>query len=225
VLQSLTETAYVAPAIFAPLAVLATIRLVRPATRAAGLRLVTALAVAAAVLAPVSLEYYAVVVENPDLSAQTVWTGPAVTLWWSLPMFVGQEHANQMAVVTMLLVVVGMAVACFDGEARGNVARRGAWATGVLWFVVGAALSIGGWAPSDGRCAWHCPRSSASVSTSMPAHRIRLRSRGASTRRGSATEPGARAPSRVGTGRRDPAPPEAAAVAPRTRGRDVSLDL
>ena len=142
VLQSLTETAYVAPAVVAPLAALAAIRLVQPATRAAGLRLAAALAVSAVALAPVYLGYRAVIADNPNLSAQTIWTNPVV-LPWTLPGFLGQEMPAQMAAVTMLLIVVGVLVACLRGEWRHDPARARGWATGALWFVVGATLSIG----------------------------------------------------------------------------------
>jgi hypothetical protein len=142
VLQCLTDCVYIAPAVLAPLGLLAAIRTLRPTTRAAGLRLVAGLAMALALLAPVYAAYVEVVRSNPDFREQTVWKNPLLVPQ-SLPALVGQQAPHGMAPVTILLLAVSLAVLVVR-RGRPGSAPRSAWAAGVLWWTVGSLVAFGG---------------------------------------------------------------------------------
>jgi hypothetical protein len=151
-LEALVDPIYVAPAVVAPLGVLALWRLARARTRRAGLALVAALAVAGVLLLPAAAEYLAVRAANPELARQSPWGGrdapwpaaldpylvggvpvaPLPIPWWkggnSGPL--GLPHA------AYALILAGGLVAL----RRGTRARRG-WAHAGLWAVTGVLVS------------------------------------------------------------------------------------
>jgi hypothetical protein len=112
VLQSLTDLVYVAPAVFAVLGVLATIRVVRRGTRAAGVRLMIALGLAGLALAPVYAGYLLVRSENPALASQSVWrTAPPLVVVPELFFRPGTGPAVFLPPVIVLVVLGLLALA------------------------------------------------------------------------------------------------------------------
>ena len=89
-LQSATDPLYVAPAMAVPLVAIALVRLRSPAMRPHGLAMIRALVVAGVLLLPIYAGYADVLLRNPDLAAQSVWTsrsaasdgGVTLPLWF-----------------------------------------------------------------------------------------------------------------------------------------------
>jgi hypothetical protein len=142
VLQSLTEPLYVAPAVLGPLGVLAVGRLVRRATRPAGLRLAGVLALVVLALVPMLRGYLRVRAANPALATQTPWVITEASIPYQLParLFAG---SGPLAVtpVAMGLIAAGAVTALWRRRNGGTPPRSGAWAHGVLWTVVGACMA------------------------------------------------------------------------------------
>ena len=140
-LQCLVDTIYVAPAVLAPLGVLAVARLVRRATRPAGWCLVGALALAVVLMAPILAGYAAVRAANPDLPTQTFWRTTRMAL--PLPYGIFADGSSR-AVPLFLLAFVAVAGA-HDAWRRRREARDGApsiWAHGSLWMLCGIVISL-----------------------------------------------------------------------------------
>lgn len=134
VLQCLADLVYVAPAVLAPLALLAGGRLLRRETRGAGRRLAGVLAVASLLLVPVYAGYVDVYLRNPALSAQTTWRHEAFVIpFGGLPLLVGPTVVPSVA---LLLIAIGAVL-----EPRGWWSSR-AWRAAAVWTVVGCLLSL-----------------------------------------------------------------------------------
>ena len=140
VLQCLTEPAYIAPAIIAPLGLLAIVRLVRPSSREQGLALLGILALALLALAPVYAGYESIRSANPDLSEQTYWKNlPPTQLPWG-PM--RPDAATALTPVALLLVSAGLASAIWRHRNRLGEFIGTPWMHAGLWAAVGVAISI-----------------------------------------------------------------------------------
>jgi hypothetical protein len=137
-IQSLTDVIYVGPVVFLSLAVLALGRVVRRATRAAGLRLAAVLAIALVPLLPFLAEYAAVRAANPSLPRQTNWIGQ-LTMRFPL----GLLHPGSpmgVAVSALALIVVGRLV---RRRTTGSLAV--AWRHAGVWASVGVLISLTRW--------------------------------------------------------------------------------
>jgi hypothetical protein len=141
VLQCLDDLVYIAPAVLAPLGVLAVVRFARARTRRSGIALATAIVLTLVVMSPMIAGYVAVRRENPNLAQQTFWPPPL-----GIPPAFGQlfSPASARAVpvpIAVLIVALGIA---FVSRARGRPLRRRdtIWVHGALWFVVGVVLSL-----------------------------------------------------------------------------------
>jgi hypothetical protein len=154
VVQSLTDSVYVAPAVFVPLAVLALLRCGRARSRAAGLRLLAALVLAGVALSPLYAGYYIVRLENPGLHRQSVYpTHPFLhrlpDQWLTQGMGPAVFLPPTLAVVALGLI----ALACRRWKPGGMPARTG-WAHGALWTIVGILISL---APVTFWDGWRVP--------------------------------------------------------------------
>ena len=138
VLQSLVSAVYVAAAVFAPLVVLAIIRLARSSTRASGARLSIILAVALLVLAPLYAGLLGVRRDNPALDRQTIWTISQPT---HLPWGPFKEDLSPMAAPWLVYVLVGIGLLTHLLRRRPGELRA-AWRHGGLWFFVGFVGSL-----------------------------------------------------------------------------------
>jgi hypothetical protein len=145
VLQCLTELVYVAPAVLGPLGVLTTIRLARRETRAAALRMAAVLVLGVLALLPLYRGYVAVRAANPALATQTVWRIAEMSFPHPLgPVLTGQRQGRPFVVtpVTMCLIVTGLGAALWRRSRGAASLTRSGWIQGVLWTVVGAAMSL-----------------------------------------------------------------------------------
>jgi hypothetical protein len=142
VLQCLTDLAYVAPAVLAPLGLLALSRLVRRGSRRAGLGLLLVLAAALVVLAPVLAPYWSVSAAMPDPERQTFW--PRILDRYPLVLPWGLFEADvATAVPTVVWLLVAAGVLSLVLRPAGVRARsRGAWLNGALWLTVGVVISL-----------------------------------------------------------------------------------
>lgn len=137
-LQCLTDVTYVAPAVVAPLLVLAVVRGLRPSTRRAGLILAAIVAGAVMVMLPVWVGHLMVARENPNLRAQTLWSNgqaPTVLPWgpfgWMAPMAVQPG--------VFALIALGAFVHVFSRDAR---TPKHAWRHAAYWSLIGLAISL-----------------------------------------------------------------------------------
>lgn len=143
VLQCAADLVYVTPATLAPLGVLALVRIARPATRAAGLRLAAALGLVAVALSPIAWGYAAVRHANPNLAAQTVWTLPprASAVAWAT--------ATYLPWTVRGLVLAGLAARIVAGRREAARTPAAAWGHALLWWLSGALLVA--WLPDVAR--------------------------------------------------------------------------
>jgi hypothetical protein len=141
VLQGMANP-YYAAATLAPLGVLAALRLVRPSGRRAGVALAGALAVATLALCVVYAPYGFVRALEPNLRWQTWWgfsRDVEIDLPWG---FVTNAVRPTGIPFPMLdLVGLGLVLACLPRADRSE-GERTAWRQGLLWTLVGLALSI-----------------------------------------------------------------------------------
>jgi hypothetical protein len=153
VVQCLTDPVYVAPAVLAPLAVLASARLIRRAWRPSGWRLLGVLVAVPLCLAPFLIGYVRVRLANPVLAAQTLWGLASIhaikgvmpaeltTMFWFTP------TPRTPAPILVGFAVIGLIVA---GGLTGALRRWwGAgsglghpWAHAALWVLVGTFVSL-----------------------------------------------------------------------------------
>jgi hypothetical protein len=148
VLQCLSDVAYVAAAVLAPLGVIGLVRLLRPATRRAGMRTLGVVLAAPIVLAPVYAGYVVVASQNPDIGQQTNWRGLGSKLFpWlgqhltELPWGpIGDLAPPAVAPIAIVLVLVGLAVVLVRGIEDG--ATRRLWWHALGWTVVGFLVSL-----------------------------------------------------------------------------------
>jgi hypothetical protein len=141
VAQSLTEPVYVAPAVFAPVAAVALLRLVHPRTWKTGLLLLGTLALAAVALLPLYQQYLAVRHANPFLSSQSAW--PVAVPPTDVPFDL--LHGIGPAVVppaTLALLAVGVVLLAVRRRGGVRLGLDAAWSTGAVWAVVGIVLSL-----------------------------------------------------------------------------------
>jgi hypothetical protein len=142
VLQGLTDVAYVAPAVLAPLVTLAALRLVRPVSRANGLRLLTVALAAALILLAIHFPYRAVVAANPRLAEQTNWRIDPMQGSLELPGGL-MGILSPLAVPTLALALIaatGM-VSLLRGW-RGSGSEASAARNVLLWIAVGLFISL-----------------------------------------------------------------------------------
>jgi hypothetical protein len=141
VLQCLTDPVYVAPAVLAPLLILAVYRGARAATRGRGVRLAAIVAVATSIVGAVFLPYLSLRAENPNLAQQTNWPRPKLEAL-DLPggLF---SPLSPLAIpsLALLLIVVAVAVAAWRGW-RGSRAEASAFRHALLWSGLGILLSL-----------------------------------------------------------------------------------
>ena len=136
-LQCLSDVTYVAPAVVAPLLVLAVVRVLRPSTRRAGLVLAAIVAGAVVVMLPVWVGHLIVARENPNLRAQTLWgNGQAPTvLPWGLFRWMAPTAVQP---VVLALIALGGLVRVFARDGR---TPRHAWLHATYWSLMGLAIS------------------------------------------------------------------------------------
>jgi hypothetical protein len=134
----LVDLAYVAPTVLLALAVLALLRLARPATRSSGGWLLAALAGALVLLAPVAAGYARVRAANPDLLAQTYWVR-ALAAARAAPL---ASRLRLLDGASALLPLVGAGLAAHVAS-RGRADRTpaAAWGQAALWIGVGVAAA------------------------------------------------------------------------------------
>ena len=151
VLQSLASLLYLGAAVFAPLTLLALVRLARPATRRAGFRLLGVLLLAGLVLLPVAAEYGAVRAANPGLDDQTYWRWwhPVTTLPWGL--LWGYGASTAVPIATVGLIAVGAASLALSARSRRLPWACTAWAHSAFWAGTGAIMSLSPAATWHGR--------------------------------------------------------------------------
>lgn len=140
VLQCLTNVVYVPPAVLGPLAVLALARIVRPATRPAGIRLLVVLVLATLVLLPVYAEHFLIWRDNPSIGAQTEWG--AAGLLTRLPWGPFTSGPTAVPFATLALIGIGLCALAFSPRLGGPAASRRSWAQAALWAGVGIYLSL-----------------------------------------------------------------------------------
>ena len=139
--QCLTDVSYVTPAVLAPLIVIAALRLLRPPTRASGLRVLAIAVAAGAVVFAVHARYFAVAARNPHLAEQTNWRldpmGSALGLRGLLsamsPLAIPSLAYGLLAVVALLVAWRGW---------RGSATEARAARYTLIWIAVGIAVSL-----------------------------------------------------------------------------------
>jgi len=137
-LQGLVSAVYLAAATFAPLVVLAAVRLARRPTRSAGRRLAASLLAALLLLSPLYAALVGLRRANPDLERQTVWQVVEPT---RLPLGPLSGSLSPLAIppVAWLLVAAGLLVHL--GRRRRGPLRE-VWRHGALWLSVGFLASL-----------------------------------------------------------------------------------
>jgi len=142
-MQCSTELVYVAPAVLAPLGVVAGARIVRRRRRADGLRLAAAAALALLVLSPLYLEYRAV--RAPGL--ETPWPvaqRPTELPWglfgaWPAPLtWTDAPPPAALPPLAFALVALGACSVLAGGGRR----ERRLWLHGFTWTAVGLVISL-----------------------------------------------------------------------------------
>jgi hypothetical protein len=138
-LQSLSSVLYVAAAVVGPLGVLALWRLLRPGTRAAGLRLLAALGLALVAVAPVAAGYLRLRVADPGLAERTYWS------WWqpvsALPWHPVLGYQVPTAVPPSAFGLCLLGLALFAAR-RAPGAERAAWRHAGFWALAGMLISL-----------------------------------------------------------------------------------
>ena len=139
-LQSLSSPVYISAALLVPLGVLAVGRVLRPALRVDGLRLLAATGLAIVLLAPVAAGYVAVRITHPDVKSYWSWWHPTTDLPW------GPIAAPQTPTAVPLLAVglaaaglVSLALPWRNGTAP--VSPR-AFGHAAFWAVAGIVMGI-----------------------------------------------------------------------------------
>ena len=154
VLQCLGNMVYVTAATLAPLALLALGRIVRPATRHAGVRLAVALGITVVVLAPVYAGYLDARRSSGDIRAESLWSttredlppevearvvriGGVLRPVVRVPQDItAVTRSTWVSITTLALIATGALLAGW------RAFRTTAWVHGALWTSVGIVLSI-----------------------------------------------------------------------------------
>src|SRR5205814_4048722 len=138
VLQALAEPVYLAPAVLAPLAILAAVRLASRSARASGIRLLAVTVAAGAVLAPLYVGYARIRAANPALPEQTLWRNEALMplllptrLSWD-----GLAGMGPARVSAGLLLLVLVGASCLAVAPPSDDVRRG-WRQVGFWTAAG----------------------------------------------------------------------------------------
>ncbi len=143
VLQCLTDLVYMTPTVFGPLGVLAGLRLLKPSTRLAGIRLGVALVITLVMLAPLYYFYLSVASSNPDLGNQTKWVTTESALPSVLPERLFEGFGPLLLTPSgLVLIAIGACAALLRRRSHGSLDLPGGWAHGALWLIVGAGLSL-----------------------------------------------------------------------------------
>ena len=144
VLQCLVDPIYVAPAVLAPVGLVAAWRTLRSGRRASGLSLAGILAVTVLALTPIYQAYLTMRTENPSLADQTVWRAPpgprpmeALTVPGG-PLEALRPTAIPWVIIP--LVFVGL-VSFLLRPRREREVTRAAWRHAGLWVVVSLLVS------------------------------------------------------------------------------------
>ncbi len=143
-LQCLADPVYVAAAVLGPLGLLAVSRLARHESRASGLALVGAIAIAFLLLTPVYLPYIAIREANPGLATQSYWAHPIflnavrLRLPWG---FLAETRPTSFAPGLVGLVLAGLFVATRTSVAKAETLRRG-FQHALLWTLTGLLLTV-----------------------------------------------------------------------------------
>ena len=134
--QCVTDVVYVALPVVLIAGLAAGVMLLRPPTRAKGLRVLVALALAMVALMPVYAGYLGVRAANPDLRTQSVWTGKFfafVDEWTGLPLGYGPLALDPAALLPAIVGVVLGLTRIVDVPAE----RVRAWRHAGFWFFTG----------------------------------------------------------------------------------------
>lgn len=141
VVQALADAVYAALPVAVVLVLIAGVRLVRPRSRAVGVRMLAALGMAGAVLSPMYAGYLAVRAANPELRTQSVWTAKLFGVetrhpWTGLP---GGISPLALDPSVFLPILAGCAL-WIAGIVEVPPARRRAWRHAAVWLLVGWLL-------------------------------------------------------------------------------------
>lgn len=140
-IQCLTEPVYVAPAVLAPLGLLALSRIARPAWRLHGVRLLLVLAAALVCVAPFLLGYAWVHAHNPALATQTPWRRLIIPTDLSKLLWSGSD-ATSMGPVMLVTIVAGALLAGWNRWWGSTAIPSRAWNHGLFWALAGTLISI-----------------------------------------------------------------------------------
>ena len=139
VFQSLVDPLYIAPAVFAPLGVLAIGRLIRRDTRSGGWRLVGLLGLALLALTPVAAGFLAVRRLTPHLDSQTPYAfRPDVAV---PPLVFGVLGSTDVPTPALAVILLGGLAFLLRRRAAEPGVRTG-WAHAALWAAVGIYIAL-----------------------------------------------------------------------------------
>lgn len=151
VAQELVHFGYIAPSVLGPLTLLAAVRIAFPRTRASGLQLALVVAVGALALAPELLAYRAIQRINPNLPAQTIWSGvpgpidlPSGLIAFLMPTAL---VPGAFALIGLGAVLAGLRPRRDPLDER----RAQAWRQAAFWAVAGTLIAL----PSTVRVLGH----------------------------------------------------------------------
>ena len=148
-LQSLASPVYVPAALLIPLGLLAAARLLRPGTRADGLRLLGTMALAVVLLIPVVAGYVTVRVAHPNLESYWGWWHPTSELPWGP--IASAQMPTAVPLVAFAVIAAGLVSLLLPwGPAAPPVAPR-LFGHAAFWAVAGIAMGIAPAATWDGR--------------------------------------------------------------------------
>jgi hypothetical protein len=139
-LQCSVDVAYVAPAVLVPLGAIAAWRLLHRDTRASGLRLTLALALAVLALAPLLLGYVAVRSANPSLQSQTAWATKPRIFDFLHYLFAGPAEVSSVLLWTIACAALPLVLR--RRTQRDGDDSLGMWRHGLLWTIFGVALAL-----------------------------------------------------------------------------------
>jgi hypothetical protein len=152
VLQA-TGTPYVGLGVLLPLAFLALIRTARSETRAGGVQLVGALALASMLLVPAYVGYFMVRLQNPLLETQSYWAASlqALAVWlpWGL---LDRDRPTGIALIVIPLIAIGAAL--FRARRDPTPVLRQRWLHAGYWAAAGIFICF---APSAQWGSWSVP--------------------------------------------------------------------
>jgi len=141
VAQCMTDVSYVTPAVLAPLATLAVLRLWRQPTRRSGIALLVVAVGAALVMVAVHWPYLAIMARNPNLAQQTNWRLDPMRSALELPS--GLLGAlSPLAISSLAFALLAAAGLLAARGWRGSPAEASAARHALLWIGVGVVISL-----------------------------------------------------------------------------------